>query len=444
MTSINPHGLVKSKPKRKPAGNMKGLMIFGWLFLIGLFAGIGGWFYFSQLSGAVIATGSVSVLGNSKTVQHISGGIVSTINIKNGDFVEEGQILIQLDDTLLMANRQIYANRLQDAIAKKSRLLSERSALSEVMWDFQLLEPFEMKPDEQIKQGQASVFKARRKFLDGQVERLRQSVEQINIQIDGNRALISSKERQLAFLNDELIGLRTLKEQGLTNNQRLLSLERQNEEVLADLESHRSEIARLKNTILESEITILQIDREFQEKVESELAQTENEINELVQQLFVTIEQLKRTDILAPVNGVVHELSIFTKGGVIGAERPIMQIIPQDQTLEIEALVVPRDRSNVAIEQEARLVFTAFNSRTTPSLIGHVTNVSPDTIQNETTGQAFFKVSIGVSKDELAKLDGKKLVPGMQAEVFLQTEMRSAMDYILEPLIEQIRHAMRE
>jgi len=424
--------------------NSKTPMLFGLFMFLALFVGGGYWLYAVNLSGAVIATGTVAVQGKPKTIQHLDGGIVAEINIADGIKVKKNDVLIKLDETLLNANLQIYKSRLREATARRARLITERDGETEITWDDSILELLDIEDDKAIKEGHQKLFEARRTSMNGQVEQLRQQGEQFKNQIKGVNALKASKERQQIMLTEELANISNLKDQGLVTNNQVMGLERQKEELSGQLGEHDAELARIENSINESEIQILQIERELRQSVLTELREVEQEVNDMTQQLQSTVEQLKRVEIKAPVDGVIHELSVFTIGGVIGPGAPIMQIIPQDDNFVVEANVEPQFIDELYPGQEAAVRFSAFNQNSTPELFGEVAGISANVVVDEQTGAAFYKVRVGVSDEELARLNGLQLIPGMPVEAFIKTRERTALNYLVKPLLDQVNRAFRE
>lgn len=431
----------RKKTLKTSARNLVGLGLT--LFLVLFMAG-GAWATFARLSGAVIASGQVVVLGKPKTVQHLDGGIVDKITVDNGDRVAQGDLLIRLDDTLLRANLKIYENRLREGLAQRARLVAERDAQDEIHWDDDLLNLLGVETVPAVRAGQQKLFEARRITREGQISQLREKVNQFENQTAGMEALKSSKRTQLVFLDEELASIRTLNEKGLSPKSQLMALERQREDIIGQIAERDAESARIQNAISETEIQILQIEREFRQTVLTELRQVEQEVNDMTQQLHATLEQLKRINITAPVSGIVHELSVFTIGGVIGPGDPVLQIIPQDGNFEIEANIEPQFVDELHPEQSARLRFSAFNQRTTPEIDGVLKTISANVVVNEQTGQSYYKVRIAIPDTELALLGGQTLISGMPVEAFIKTKDRTALNYLIKPLMDQINRAFRE
>ena len=440
MVSVDPGKPFESGVKTSSRNAVTG----GMLLLFALFVVGGGWMYFANLSGAVIASGMVAVQGKPKTIQHLDGGIVADINIADGSKVSAGETLIRLDDTLLSANLQIYRNRLRESVARKSRLVAERDGQDTISWEEEILAVFELEQKDSIKRGHEKLFEARRNSMEGQIAQLKEQAAQYKNQVNGVNALKTSKTRQMVMLGDELANIGELKEKGLVTNTQVISLERLREDLSGQIGEHEAELARISNSINETQIQMLQIERETRQAVLTELREVEQEINEMTQQLHATVEQLKRIEVKAPVNGIVHELNVFTIGGVINPGAPIMQIIPQDDDLIVEANVEPQFIDELHPGQSATLRFSAFNQRSTPELFGEVAGISATVVVDEQTGASFYKVKVSVPDEELSRLNGQQLIPGMPVETFIKTQDRTALNYLVRPLLDQFNRAFRE
>ena len=250
---------------------------------------------------------------------------------------------------------------------------------------------------------------------------------------------------QIAFIERELKGLKQLFEKGNSTLNRLLALERQRAELVGQTSEHNSQIARIANLINETKIKMLQVKREASEKVLSELRETEGEINDLLQEYHKTKEKLSRVEIKAPIGGMIHELNIFTVGGVVPPGDAIMHIVPTNEAFEFVLNVEPQFIDDVSIGQPATLNFSAFNQRNTPNVEGAVRSVSPSITTDEKTGTSFYTIQVDVSDEELSKIGGRtRLVAGMPVEAFVQKQNRTVLDYITRPLTDQMRRAFRE
>lgn len=422
----------------------KAIILVGLCLFLFLFVAGGAWAWFTQLSGAVIAQGQVVVIGKPKTVQHLDGGIVSRLTVKDGDHVKKDDVLIRLDDTILKANLNVYQSRLLETVALKSRLVAERDGNTSIVWDTEITNLFDLDIPEGMRQGQERLFHARQQTNSGRISQLKARIDQYQSQISGITEIIRSKQSQLAYLDEELEGKRILGNKNIISKPQVMLLEREREETIGELAEQRSEKARLHNAIAETGIEIEQVTREFVQSVLTELRQSEHDIHETIQQLHTTREQLRRVEITAPVSGIIHELKIFTIGGVINPGTQVMQIIPQRDEFEIEANIEPQFIDEVYSNQPAVLRFSAFNQRTTPEINAKTTTISPNVVINEQTGMPFYKVSLHVTKDELRRLNGQTLVPGMPVEVFIKTKDRSVLSYFVKPFLDQVSKMFKE
>lgn len=422
----------------------KGVISAGHLAFVTLFLGLGVWLYSASIQGAVIASGTVSVVGKPKTVQHLDGGIVAEILVENGTTVDAGEVLLRLDDTMLMANLHIYKNRFREAASLRDRLSAEQLGLNHVAWDEDIFVANGIAPSQDIREGQNRIFLAKKATKTGQVSQLQERIRQLENQIEGLEALSGSKLAQIDILSEDLQSVKSLADDGYAPESRVLALERQIEELKGQQYEHIAEKARVQNTISEVRVQIGQISREFDQAATTELREAELSLKDLEQQIIATQDQLNRIDIQAPIAGVVHEQSIFTIGGVVAPGAPILQIIPTGQGMEFEVNVQPQNIDQIYIGQEVSVMFSAFNARTTPQLNGMVRSVSLNTSINEEAGLAFYPVKVAISNDELDRLGSQPLISGMPIEAFFTTKSRSPLNYLTKPLTDNIKRAGRE
>jgi len=418
--------------------------VTGLIMLMLLFGAGGYWAATVPLSGAVLAGGSVAVTGNAKTVQHPDGGVVTELLVNDGSFVEQDDLLLRLDDTLLRANLNIYTNRLQEAVTLRSRLVAERDGRDQIIWDHGVLHEHKIPLSDSVERDQTSLFAARRNTLEGQANQYREQIAQYKNQLLGTQAQKQSADEQIALLEEELAGFEQLDKQGFIPASDIRALRRQIAEMKGQSGEMVAELARVANAITESEIKIAQVRREFLQNVLAELSETEAEIRDMVQQLIATRSQIERTDVRAPVSGMVHELSMFTVGGVVAPGAPVMQIVPQTDDLNVEARIDPTSIDQIWIGQEVASRFSAFNQRTTPELIGAVAAISPSTTVDEKTGLSHYKVRFTFPKTEFEKLGDVRLVPGMPVDSHIRTQARTALSYFLKPLTDNFQNALRE
>jgi membrane fusion protein, type I secretion system len=401
------------------------------------------WMWFTLITSAVIAPGQVVVRGLPKQVQSLDGGVIERIFVVDGDVVSKGDILLRLDPSLLEINLGMYRNRLAEVVAREARLEAEYQELEDPVFEIDdtYLDGIDMA---RHFVGQTEVFKARREVLNGRKEQLAERILQFGNQISGVEALINAKQEQLAFIAKELENVRSLNAQGLARESEMLSLQRNESALLGEIAEYQSELARIHNSIRDTELEVLQADREFKEQVVTELRETTTQREELVLQIVTVQKQLERIDILAPTDGIVHQMQASTEGGVIAPEATIAQIVPLSEGVEFKLRVDPRSIDQVFVGQTARVVFPAFNMRSTPELFGTVSGVAPSSVQDPATGETYFQIELSLPEEQLALLGEVTLIPGMPVEAFLQTGERSIFAYLTEPLVQQIERAFRE
>ena len=413
--------------------------------LVALFGGtIGLWAATSTLSGAVIAGGQFVVDSNVKKVQHPTGGIVGELRVREGDLVKAGDLLIRLDETVTRANLQIVAKQLDELLARQARLEAERDGrpVLQVPEEFngRGADPLVVK----LIEGERTLFEARRAAREGQKSQLRKRIAQLENEIEGLRAQQTSKVREAALIAEELKGVRELYQKNLIQLSRLSALERE----AASLEGQRGQIvaavAQAEGKISETSLQIIQIDEEMRAEVMKELRENQAKVSELVERKVAAEDQLKRIDIRAPSDGYVHQLAVHTVGGVISPAEPAMLIVPVHDMLNLEAKVMPQDIDQLAIGQKAIVRVHAANARTTPELNAYLTRISADVTKDQQTGYSYYTIRVALPAEELKHLGHLKLVAGMQAEVFVQTQDRTPLEYFLKPLHDQIARAFRE
>ncbi len=417
--------------------------IMGITGLAVLFGGFLAWAILTEIAGAVIAQGAVEVAGHPKSVQHLDGGVAEEILVTDGKSVERGDVLIRLDDTVLVANLFIYRTRLSEALALRDRLIAEQRSGDDV--SFAPLDPMVATIDHALhRSGQAEIFHARRELELGRREQLAEKTRQFGNQITGVDALITAKEQQLALLKPEIAMMQSLTEKGLARATQLSNLQRDQADLLGQIAEHRSELARIRNSIRDTELEVLQGQRQTKEEVVTELREVTTSIHELRQQIQSTEKQLERITIRSPAAGRVHEMQVTTLGGVVAPGATILQIIPSDEGVAFQMRIDPAAIDKVFIGQPAKLRFPAFNARTTPELNGEVADISPSSVMDEVTGMHFFRVKVTAPATELARLGDRELVPGMPVEAYVQTGERTVLSYLIKPFQEQLMQAFRE
>lgn len=443
-TPIKPSEKAPSN-KRTPDQEIRKYQRLGMLFLALLVGGIGGWAAFASLQGAVIAPAVVTVKANMKRIQHLEGGIVAQILVDDGQSVEKGQTLLRLDTTSDKANIAALDANLNELLARKARLTAERDQSKAIDFPTELIKIAETTPEiKKIMTGQVNLMTARNASIEGQTNQLQQRTEQLNEAIKGLSAQIESKNSQLGFIRKELKDLQSLQGRGLVPQNRILALQRDEARLQGEHGELIATTARTKVQISETEIQILQVRKEHLSKILEELRETTTRSNQLIEQRTALADKLKRMEIIAPQSGIIHQLAVHTIGGVVKPGDPVLTIVPQNSELILSAKIDPKDIDQIYKGQIANIRLTAFDQRTTPEITGNVSLVSADASQDQPNTPPYYKVTVELPEDQLQRLNGKALVPGMNAEVFIQTKSRLVFEYLLQPLTDQIRRTMRE
>jgi HlyD family type I secretion membrane fusion protein len=409
------------------------------LFLVGA---LGGWAATSELSGAVIASGVVKVDKDLRAVQHLDGGIIYAIAVKKGDTVAANQVLFTLNDTQMQTELQIISGQLVELLAKRQRLVAERDQLKD-MFALEDVTDFKISSSSAL-QGELRLFKGNRENRLSQVNQLKLSIAQLEQEIKGLDAQAQANSHELELVQIEVNKFVGLQKKGLIDNSRVYSNTRDLTKLKGERGQIESSIAKSNSRRSEIELQILAIDEIARNDAQKQLSEIEPRIAELIERKAAIADRLTRMDIRSPIAGTVNEVLINTIGGVITPAQKLLTIVPENAKLQIEVRLQPTDIDQVFVGQPARLRFSAFSSRDTPELDGKVAFVSPATTTDPGNGQVYFVAQIEVSDGELAKFDGKKLVPGMPVETFVQTESRTALSYLAKPFVDQIQRAFRE
>ena len=437
-----PGGSGPQKDKRWAA---RGHIRFGLFCVLILVGGFGGWAAMAKLAGAVVASGQLKVEVERQVVQHPDGGIVGEILVREGDFVEGGEVLVRLDGTQTRSELSALESQLYEIMAREGRLVAEQTSSDTIDFDDELLA--RAKEDEDIAslvQGQRDLFHARRETMERELEVTGERQAQIREQIEGARAEIEALNEQIGFIQSELTDVRDLNEKGLARRDRLMSLEREAARLRGQLGQRKSEVAQLKGQISELESEMIRMRSTRIEEAITQFREIGFRKFELMEERVRLREQLRRLEITAPRSGVVYDMRVHAIKSVIRPADPIMFIVPTDSGMIVEARVNPIDIDNVHIGQDANLRFSAFSARTTPELAGVVVNVSADSFTDEQTGQAYYNAEISIPEEELEKLQGLELVAGMPVEAFIQTGRRTPIEYLLKPMSDYLSRAMRE
>jgi HlyD family secretion protein len=436
--------------KQDPRRAIRRLNLIGLAIIVLLVGGVGGWAATSHLAGAVIAPGTIVVESSVKKVQHPTGGVVGEILFKEGSEVEDGQVVLRLDDTITKSTLGVVRSQLDELMAREARLLAEREDADSIVFPKQLTDRGDDTSATTALSGEQKLFESRKSARIGQRSQLRERVAQLNEEIRGLSAQLAAKESELALIGTELSGVTELYRKNLVSISRYTQLQRDETRLQGERGQLIADTARARGKISETELQIIQVDQDFRTDVLKDLREAQGKIAELKERFTAAEDQLKRVDLRAPQAGIVHQLAVHTVGGVIANGETLMQIVPRADELVVEAKVAPNDIDQVAVGARAVVRIMAGNQRTQPEIIGVLIRVSADVAHEQQQQnspqppQAYYTVRIALPAAEVARLRDIRLVPGMPTEVFVQTHERTPLQYLLKPLREQIARTFRE
>lgn len=417
----------------------------GWI-VVGLFFGVlGTWSAVAPLASAVVAPGTVVVESNRKAIQHLEGGIVSEILVRDGDPVRAGDVLLRLEQTQAKASSDMLMNQYYNHRAVEARLMAELEGYDRIDFPDDLrASALQQSSVQDILDGQKRQFDERRRSLDNQVSILESRIAQYHQEIVGLKVQKSSGDRQVSIYKDELVGLRELYEKGWYPRTRILSMEREIARLQGEIGAQVASMARAEKSIGEAELQIIQTRQRFKEDAVSQLRDIQQQLADLRERSTVAVNILERTELRASLDGIIQNVKVHTVAGVVRPGETLMEIVPENDRLVIDAEVSPVDIDSVHAGQDAEVRFSSFQSRSIPTITGTVLTVSADRLIDERMGIPYYTVRVQVSDDELVKLGDSRLQAGMPAEVLIQTGERTVLDYFIRPLRDSMSRAMVE
>ena len=417
---------------------LAGFLLSGILVLV-----LAVWAIKAELSGAVVASGSVAVKENSKAVQHLEGGIVSQINVSEGDYVEPGTVVVELDQSRINAGLAIVEGQLAELIAEDARLKAERDDSAELK---ALSVPIEFNNPDVLPTamaGQKKLLASVRETLRQKKSQLRKQIGQTQSAIEGIESKLDANKKQIALAEKELDILGSLFDRGLTTRGRIVAMQREHAQLQGQTGEFKAELAQLQTASSEIELKILEIDEQRRSQVLSRLGEVRAKLASLREQWNNETARLQRTRIVSPIAGYVHDLKIHTRQGVISPGEGLMTIVPSRHRLVFRTRVRPQDIDEVYVDQNVRLRLTSYKGSTTPEFKGTVAVISADQLVDEKTGVSYYKVDIEAKLSEIEKIVGP-LKPGMPVEAFITTQERTVLAYLVKPITDQFAKAFRE
>lgn len=425
--------------------NFGGPLRWGLGVLILGFGGFAVWAGFAPLDAGVPAEATVQVAGNRKSVQHLEGGTVDEILIREGDMVQAGQVLVRLNRTRALAEQGVVSTQYIIAKTTEARLLAERDELSEVEFDPELKARF--KDDPRYVRAVASqqrLFQTRRDALEGEIAILRENLAGAEQQLQGLEQVQKSRKSQIAYINRELTGVRELAKEGYLPRNRMFELERDAAQLQAALSNDVVEAGRTRNQIAELKLRILQRSQEYQKEVQSQLSDIQKEASALGDRLAAIDYTVQETEIRAPIGGNVQNLSIHTVGGVIGPGTLLMEIVPTDASYLVQARVPVQSIDRVSPGLDVDISFPALNQRIIPNIPGKVLTLSTDRLVDEATNLPYYLAQVEVTPDGAEMLKNESIRAGMPAAVLIRLGERTMLNYLLKPFMERLDRSFKE
>jgi HlyD family secretion protein len=435
---------MKKKQSNRSSSEWRPVAFAGYTLIAMTFGVAGVWAAVAKLDKAVIATGFVETETNRKTVQHLEGGIVRQILIKEGDHVTEGQVLFRLEQVQAEANNESLSNQLDSALALEARLVAERDGARKISWPKEftdrLIEPtLSHTLDDQIHQ-----FEERRGSLEGQKNVIESRIVQLHKEIDGISIEKASTESQTTYINQELVGLRELAGKNLVPVTRVYAMERERTRLEGSVGRAVADMAKAESSIDEMNIQIQELTQKFQEEVASSLLDARQKIADLRERLSVSQDVVNRLAITAPRAGMVQNLKVFTIGQVLRGGEPLLDIVPDNDALVVHAEFSTTDIDNVFAGMTSEVRFPAFHSRTIPVMLGKIESISHDRLLDESTHQYYYLGLVSLNRGDIPDEYRSRVRAGMPAEIIVSSGERTVLNYLVGPLSSSLRKTFRE
>lgn len=410
-----------------------------------LFGGsLAAWGWSASLQGAVVSSGQLVVADEVKKIQHQTGGTVVALPVKEGQSVKAGDVLLRLDETVTRTTHQILSRQLDEFSVKSSRLVAEREGREAPDFAAEILGRAASPDIAELIAAERRLFEVRRTSREGLRSQLRKRIVQLTEEIRGTRAQQVAKDREARIIAVELAGVETLYRKNLVQLTRLSELQRGQAAIEGQIGQLIASIAQAEGKIAEISLQIMQIDDDLRAEVSKELTEVRARESEAMERRAAIEAQLRQVELRAPVSGVVHQLAMHTIGGVLQPGEVAMLIVPGDADLVVESRVAPTDVDQLAVGHSARVKILAGNRASVPEITGRLAQVGADIRRDERTNLSYYAARIALEPAEIARLAPLRLVPGMQAEVFIETEARRPIDFLLKPISDHFRRALTE
>ncbi|AVT82946.1 hypothetical protein RPYSC3_40860 [Rhodopseudomonas palustris] len=436
---------INMPPVQVKTASWKVPALVGYLVIGLTFGVLGGWSAFARLDRAVVAQGTVTIESGREAIQHLEGGIISQINVKEGQLVNKGDVLVSLMSLQAKANWDLVRNQLEAALVLEARLSAELKGAPDVVLPPEIEKRVNSSPElAKVVEDQKVQFRERKASLKGQEELYRSKIDQLSTEKEGIAVEKESTEKQVAYIKEELVGLRELREKNLIPISRALAMERERTRLEGIIGRAVADTAKAENGISEAKLQIAQLRQKFQEEASAQLLDTRQKINDLREKASVANDILSRQSIVSPKTGLVQNLKVTTIGQVIRSGETMMEIVPVDQNLVIHVMLPTTEIEHVREGMSAEIRFPAFHSRRIPVMIGVLERISRDRLVDEATKQPYFLGIVSLHKVSIAEHYRDKVVAGMPAEVLIATGERTAFSYLVSPLTDSLRRSFRE
>lgn len=431
-------------PDTRPPTQWRHFAIAGYAIIVLTFGVAGGWAAVAKVDQAVVAPAVVAVENNRKTLQHFEGGIVRDILVKDGEQVAEGQVLFRLEKVQAQANNDLLQSQLDSSQALEARLLAEREGKDDITWPASLAQRRDLPQVQRLMADQLGQFQDRRGSLNGQIKVMEAKIDQVKTEIGGIAIEKQSMERQVAYINEELVNLRRLLQSQLVPATRVFAMERERTRLEGAIGKAISDSARAEGQVAEINVQIRQMKQKFQEEVATALLEVRQKISDYRERSTVAKDVLKRIEIVSPRAGTIQNLKVFTLGQVIRSGEPLLDIVPQDEPLIVQAQFSPNDIDTVHAGAEAEIRFPSFHSRQLPLMVGKLQFVSRDRLVDEAQRTQYYLGVVAINKSDIPEEYRSRIRPGMPAEVIVTAGERTVLNYLVSPLTESLRKTFIE
>lgn len=435
---------IEALPAPPASSDWRRMLLLGWAVVGFIFVGFGGWAAVARIDSAVVATAVIAVESNRKTVQHFEGGIVAELLVRDGDRVQEGDLLLRLDATRSEATDRGFRQQLAIARALEARLLAQRDLRPTIAFPPEVTAMRDAPVVQQALIDNERQFESRRDGLRRAIEILEQQIAQIRSEIEQSLVEQRTAQSQLETINRELPNLRDLLRRGLTALPRVTALEREQARVQGNLENARLNVTKGEDKIAENRARISQLQQDYRQEAANLLPDVRRQISDVQQQIVIAGDALRRIDIRAPVSGTIQQMRVFTIGGVIRAGDPILDVVPEGDTLVVRARITPQDRDRVRYNQRVEIRLPQFFQLLHAPIIGRLRAVSQDSLLDEATRAPYFAAEIEVERASVPPNIASVLTAGMTVDVIIPTHERTVITYLTGPLLGRMIQGMRE